>query len=115
MLADDLTCLFERAADVHIVLDCRDIRPRNGKGPKDVVHLPRVVFRSGAFGGIEFRLGEHLEGNENFGGWIPKEFLPDRVGTTAKASDEDVGIDEAGHLLSSIKGGSAAAPANYWR
>ena len=115
MLADDITCLFERAADVHIVLDCRDIRPRNGKGPKDVVHLPRVVFRSGAFGGIEFRLGEHLEGNENFGGWIPKEFLPDRVGTTAKASDEDVGIDEAGHLLSSIKGGSAAAPANFRR
>ena len=84
------------------------------QGPKNVVHLQRVVSRSGAFGGTEFQFGEHLEWDENFGGWIPKGFLPDRGGTTAKASDKDVGIGEAGHLPPGIKGFHGGGKGALW-
>ncbi len=39
-----------------------------------------------------------------FTGSVPEKLLPDMIGTTAEAGDEDVGIDEAGHLRAGIKG-----------
>lgn len=103
-LADDGTCLFESAANVNIVFHCRDVRPGNGERLEDMVHLKRVMIRSGTFRSSKFQLCEHLERNENFTGRMLEKPLPQMVGTAAKAGDKDVGIDETGHLRLGIEG-----------
>lgn len=62
------------------------------------------MFRSGAFCRSEFQLGEHLEGNENFAWGMLEKFFPHMVGAATKAGDEDIGIDETGHLRPGIEG-----------
>ena len=106
-LADDGTRLFKRASDVHIVFHCLAVRPRDGKWLEDLLHLTCVMCRSGALGCSEFQLGQHLEGNENFIWRLPEKFLPDRVGTSPKAGDEDIRVDETGHYDPLSRGSTA--------
>ena len=103
-LADEGACLFEGAADVNIVLHRRDIRPRDGEWLEDVVHLMRVMLRPRALCRSEFQLREHLEWDYDFTGSVPEKLLPHMIGTTAEAGDEDVRIDESGHLRHCIEG-----------
>ena len=103
-LADESACPFESGADVHVVLNRRNVRPRDGERPEDDLHLERVMFRSGAFCRSEFQLREHLERDPDFRRWMREKFFPHMICAATETGDEDVRIDEAGHLRSGIEG-----------
>ena len=107
-------CLFERAADVNVVFHCRDIRPGYRERLEDVVHLPCMMFRSGAFCRSKFQFSEHLEGHEDFAGRVLEKPIPHMGGPATEAGHEDIGIDETCHLRFGIKWGHGSRKRANW-